>query len=218
MKFDKLYPKDVALIARKRTTKRKTRCLTVFLLLIVCGIVIFVKYIDVFIKAEVLNIILFTVLYLILCCYLSKFPFALISRSYIGVVKEVHVRNSKEGIYHGKMRRSITDVNIVELTLIPLNKKRPIKREVFFGGWQYRSIAEKYEVGDTVCFLDGTEFPYVIPKTASNHNSCVMCGLINVDNDTSECLHCGHSLMSVTKNDVEMLAKYGDSEVYSAFL
>ena len=131
------------------------------------------------------------VLSMLLPFVITRVPFCLFDRTFVGKVKHVHVQNeyvAVKGLAGSNLHISRTLATFVYLSLdLPDGKEKRIKTV-------QSGFIEEFKPGDTVFHLYGTKHTLVLPETAGDHVECPVCG----DDNRAEldCCHsCGHTLI-----------------------
>ena len=131
------------------------------------------------------------VLAMLLPFVITRVPFCLFDRTFVGKVKHVHVQNeyvAVKGLAGSNLHISRTLATFVYLTLdLPDGKEKRIKTV-------QSGFIEEFKPGDTVFHLYGTNHTIVLPEMAGDHVECPVCG----DDNRVEliaCHSCGHTLI-----------------------
>ena len=131
------------------------------------------------------------VLAMLLPFVITRVPFCLFDRTFVGKVKHVHVQNeyvAVKGLAGSNLHISRTLATFVYLTLdLPDGKEKRIKTV-------QSGFVEEFKPGDTVFHLYGTNHTIVLPEMAGNHVECPVCGDDNRAELTA-CHSCGHTLI-----------------------
>jgi ribosomal protein S27E len=131
------------------------------------------------------------VLAMLLPFVITRVPFCLFDRTFVGKVKHVHVQNeyvAVKGLAGSNLHISRTLATFVYLTLdLPDGKEKRIKTV-------QSGFIEEFKPGDTVFHLYGTNHTIVLPEMAGDHVECPVCGDDNRATLT-ECHSCGHTLI-----------------------
>ena len=131
------------------------------------------------------------VLAMLLPFVITRVPFCLFDRTFVGKVKHVHVQNeyvAVKGLAGSNLHISRTLATFVYLTLgLPDGKEKRIKTV-------QSGFIEEFKPGDTVFHLYGTNHTIVLPEKAGDHVECPVCGDDNRATLT-ECHSCGHTLI-----------------------
>ena len=131
------------------------------------------------------------VLAMLLPFVITRVPFCLFDRTFVGKVKHVHVQNeyvAVKGLAGSNLHISRTLATFVYLSLdLPDGKEKRIKTV-------QSGFIEEFKPGDTVFHLYGTNHTIVLPEMAGDHVECPVCG----DDNRVEliaCHSCGHTLI-----------------------
>ena len=131
------------------------------------------------------------VLAMLLPFVITRVPFCLFDRTFVGKVKHVHVQNeyvAVKGLAGSNLHISRTLATFVYLSLdLPDGKEKRIKTV-------QSGFIEEFKPGDTVFHLYGTNHTIVLPEMAGDHVECPVCGDDNRAALT-ECHSCGHTLI-----------------------
>ena len=131
------------------------------------------------------------VLAMLLPFVITRVPFCLFDRTFVGKVKHVHVQNEYvaiKGLAGSNLHISRTLATFVYLTLdLPDGKEKRIKTV-------QSGFIEEFKPGDTVFHLYGTNHTIVLPEMAGDHVECPVCGDDNRAELTA-CHSCGHTLI-----------------------
>ena len=131
------------------------------------------------------------VLAMLLPFVITRVPFCLFDRTFVGKVKHVHVQNeyvAVKGLAGSNLHISRTLATFVYLTLdLPDGKEKRIKTV-------QSGFIEEFKPGDTVFHLYGTNHTIVLPEMAGDHVECPVCGDDNRAELTA-CHSCGHTLI-----------------------
>ena len=136
------------------------------------------------------------VLALLLPFVITRVPFCLFDKTFVGTVKHVHVQNeyvAVKGLAGSNLHISRTLATFVYLSLdLPDGKEKRIKTV-------QSGFIEEFKPGDTVFHLYGTNHTIVLPEKAGDHVECPVCG----DDNRAELTHChscGHTLIKSIKD------------------
>ena len=131
------------------------------------------------------------VLAMLLPFVITRVPFCLFDRTFVGKVKHVHVQNeyvAVKGLAGSNLHISRTLATFVYLSLdLPDGKEKRIKTV-------QSGFVEEFKPGDTVFHLYGTNHTIVLPEMAGDHVECPVCGDDNRAELTA-CHSCGHTLI-----------------------
>ena len=131
------------------------------------------------------------VLSMLLPFVITRVPFCLFDRTFVGKVKHVHVQNeyvAVKGLAGSNLHISRTLATFVYLSLdLPDGKEKRIKTV-------QSGFIEEFKPGDTVFHLYGTNHTIVLPEMAGDHVECPVCGDDNRAELTA-CHSCGHTLI-----------------------
>ena len=131
------------------------------------------------------------VLAMLLPFVITRVPFCLFDRTFVGKVKHVHVQNeyvAVKGLAGSNLHISRTLATFVYLSLdLPDGKEKRIKTV-------QSGFIEEFKPGDTVFHLYGTNHTIVLPEMAGDHVECPVCGDDNRAELTA-CHSCGHPLI-----------------------
>lgn len=131
------------------------------------------------------------VLAMLLPFVITRVPFCLFDRTFVGKVKHVHVQNeyvAVKGLAGSNLHISRTLATFVYLSLdLPDGKEKRIKTV-------QSGFIEEFKPGDTVFHLYGTNHTIVLPEMAGDHVECPVCGDDNRAELTA-CHSCGHTLI-----------------------
>ncbi len=132
------------------------------------------------------------VLAMLLPFVITRVPFCLFDRTFVGKVKQVHVQNEYvaiKGLAGSPRYNSRTLATFVYLTVeLPDGKEKQYKAA------QGGGFMEEYKPGDTVFHLYGAKHTVVLPEMAGDHVECPVCGDDNRAELTA-CHSCGHTLI-----------------------
>ncbi len=189
MKKQKLrLPRDLRGHVRRAVIKKVAPCV---LLLIVFGAVLYLFGDRIFELVPPAVRIGTYVLAMLLPFVITRVPFCLFDRTFVGKVKHVHVQNEYvaiKGLAGSNLHISRTLATFVYLTLdLPDGKEKRIKTV-------QSGFIEEFKPGDTVFHLYGTNHTIVLPEMAGDHVECPVCGDDNRATLT-ECHSCGHTLI-----------------------
>ena len=131
------------------------------------------------------------VLAMLLPFVITRVPFCLFDRTFVGKVKHVHVQNeyvAVKGLAGSNLHISRTLATFVYLSLdLPDGKEKRIKTV-------QSGFIEEFKPGDTVFHLYGTNHTIVLPELSGDHVECPVCGDDNRAELTA-CHSCGHTLI-----------------------
>ena len=182
-------PRDLRGHVRRAVVKKLAPCV---LLLIVFGLVIFFLGDRIFALVPPAVRIGTYIVVMLIPFAVTRVPFCLFDRTFVGKVKKVHVQNeyvAVKGLSGSNLHISRTLVTFVYLTLELSNGKEKTIKAAQGGGF-----VEEYKPGDTVFHLYGTNHTVVLPETAGDHVECPVCGDDNRA-ELGECHSCGHTLI-----------------------
>ena len=132
------------------------------------------------------------VLAMLLPFVITRVPFCLFDRTFVGKLKHVHVQNEYvaiKGLAGSPRYNSRTLATFVYLTVaLPDGKEKHLKAA------QGGGFMEEYRINDSVFHLYGTNHTIVLPEMAGDHVECPVCGDDNRATLT-ECHSCGHTLI-----------------------
>ena len=139
------------------------------------------------------------VLAMLLPFVITRVPFCLFDRTFVGKVKHVHVQNeyvAVKGLAGSNLHISRTLATFVYLSLdLPDGKEKRIKTV-------QSGFIEEFKPGDTVFHLYGTNHTIVLPEMAGDHVECPVCGDDNRA-ELTECHSCGHTLIKSVKDVIQ---------------
>jgi ribosomal protein S27E len=181
-------PRDLRGHVRRAVIKKITPCV---LLLIAFGAVLYLFGERIFELVPPAVRIGAYVLAMLLPFVITRVPFCLFDRTFVGKVKQVHVQNeyvAVKGLAGSNLHISRTLATFVYLSLdLPDGKEKRIKTV-------QSGFIEEFKPGDTVFHLYGTNHTIVLPEMAGDHVECPVCGDDNRATLT-ECHSCGHTLI-----------------------
>ena len=181
-------PRDLRGHVRKAVFKKVAPCV---LLLIVFGAVLYLFGERIFELVPPAVRIGAYVLAMLLPFVITRVPFCLFDRTFVGKVKHVHVQNeyvAVKGLAGSNLHISRTLATFVYLSLdLPDGKEKRIKTV-------QSGFIEEFKPGDTVFHLYGTHHTIVLPEMAGDHVECPVCGDDNRVELTA-CHSCGHTLI-----------------------
>lgn len=182
-------PRDLRGHVRRAVCKKLAPCV---LLLIVFGLVLYFFGNRIFELVPPAVRIGTYVLAMLLPFVITRVPFCLFDRSFVGTVKRVHVQNEYvaiKGLAGSPRYNSRTLATMVYLTLeLPDGTQKHLKAA------QGGGFMEEYKPGDTVFHLWGAKHTVVLPEAAGDHVECPVCGDDNRAELTA-CHSCGHTLI-----------------------
>ena len=186
-------PRDLQGHVRRAVIKKILPCA---LLLLVFGVVLYFFGSRIFALVPPAVSIGAYVLALLLPFVITRVPFCLFDRTFVGKVNHVHVQNeyvAVKGLAGSNLHISRTLATFVYLSLdLPDGKEKRIKTV-------QSGFIEEFKPGDTVFHLYGTNHTIVLPEMAGDHVECPVCG----DDNRAEldCCHsCGHTLIKSIKD------------------
>ena len=181
-------PRDLRGHVRKAVMRKLTPCVLLF---IAFGAVLYLFGERIFELVPPAVRIGAYVLAMLLPFVITRVPFCLFDRTFVGKVKHVHVQNeyvAVKGLAGSNLHISRTLATFVYLSLdLPDGKEKRIKTV-------QSGFIEEFKPGDTVFHLYGTNHTIVLPEMAGDHVECPVCGDDNRAALT-ECHSCGHTLI-----------------------
>ena len=187
-------PRDLRGHVRKTVIKKTAPCVS---LLIVFGLVLYFFGERIFAVVPDAVQIGAYILFMLIPFAITRFPFCLFDKTFVGTVKRVHVQNEYvaiKGLAGSPRYNSRTLATMVYLTVeLPDGTEKHLKAA------QGGGFIEEYKPGYTVFHLYGTKHTLVLPETAGDHVECPVCG----DDNRAEldCCHsCGHTLIKSMKD------------------
>jgi ribosomal protein S27E len=181
-------PRDLRGHVSRAVIKKITQCV---LLLIAFGAVLYLFGERIFELVPPAVRIGAYVLAMLLPFVITRVPFCLFDRTFVGKVKHVHVQNeyvAVKGLAGSNLHISRTLATFVYLTLdLPDGKEKRIKTV-------QSGFIEEFKPGDTVFHLYGAKHTVILPEKAGDHVECPVCGDDNRATLT-ECHSCGHTLI-----------------------
>ena len=181
-------PRDLRGHVRRAVIKKITPCV---LLLIAFGAVLYLFGERIFELIPPAVRVGAYVLAMLLPFVITRVPFCLFDRTFVGKVKHVHVQNeyvAVKGLAGSNLHISRTLATFVYLTLdLPDGKEKRIKTV-------QSGFIEEFKPGDTVFHLYGTNHTIVLPEMAGDHVECPVCGDDNRAELTA-CHSCEHTLI-----------------------
>ena len=201
--MDKNLPNDIV----KYVKKKVARCVVIFAALGSASIGISVLSWQYFTgKTNAIFHICILLLLGIIPFWVSKFPWILIDRSWIGTVIDISIEQ-KTGTYTVGGGKSFPyDKNIIFLKVRKDNGKEVyiparefgIRSHAGFPVPNEGDVAQhlnEYSLGDTVYHFYGLKYNYIVKKN-SEMIDCIVCGSQN-QKERSACLSCGHTLVII---------------------
>jgi hypothetical protein len=189
-------PRDLRGHVRRAVIKKITPCV---LLLIAFGAVMYLFGERIFELVPPAVRIGAYVLAMLLPFVITRVPFCLFDRTFVGKVKHVHVQNeyvAVKGLAGSNLHISRTLATFVYLSLdLPDGKEKRIKTV-------QSGFIEEFKPGDTVFHLYGTNHTIVLPEMAGDHVECPVCGDDNRATLT-ECHSCGHTLIKSVRDVIQ---------------
>ncbi len=184
-----VLPRDLQGHVRKAVIRKLTPCV---LLLIAFGAVLYLFGERIFELVPPAVRIGAYVLAMLLPFVITRVPFCLFDRTFVGKVKSVHVQNeyvSAKGLAGSNLHISRTLTTFVYLTLeLPNGQEKRIKAA------QGGGFIEEFKPGDTVFHLYGAKHTLILPELAGDHVECPVCGNDNRA-ELPACHSCGHTLI-----------------------
>lgn len=200
-----ILPADIV----KYVKKRVVRCVALFVFLVCATVAISILTWNYFaVRTPLAFHILLIVLINAVPFFVSKFPWALIDRSWNGEIVAVDIKTKSDAFSAGGQTHSFTNHQI----MLDIKKKngKTVKikvREVGepnnvitkLSGYtvpnqgDIKQFMDYYSVGDRIYHFYGLKHYYVDKKNVSLYE-CVICGAEN-KKDRETCIECGHSII-----------------------
>jgi hypothetical protein len=152
----------------------------------------------------------------------TRFPFAILDRSWYGEIVDVEVKSRYSA--HGSARLTLRSEQVIllkirtpegeilrkEATVCDQRTSRPGLDDVGLIKSKAESHTSEYRIGDTVYHFYGLSELFVIGQRRSVNVNCVVCGSENPRTST-HCHHCGHTLLHTILNNDTPLDQGGSS-------
>ncbi len=187
-------PRDLQGHVRRAVIKKTLPCV---LLLLAFGVVLYFRGERIFEILPPIARIAAYILIMLLPFAITRFPFCLFDRTFVGTVKRVHVQNEYvaiKGLAGSPRYNSRTLATMVYLTLdLPDGTEKQLKAA------QGGGFIEEYKIGDNVFHLYGAKHTLVLPELSGDHVECPVCGDDNRAKLTA-CHSCGHTLIKSIKD------------------
>lgn len=124
---------------------------------------------------------------------ITRFPFCLFDRTFVGTVKRVHVKNEFTMEKKELFSPSYTSRRLIQAAYLDVQEPDGNERQVkiMLGN---NAIADEFHPGDTVFHLYGAKHAVILPELSGDHVECPVCG----DDNRAErdaCHSCGHTLI-----------------------
>ena len=182
-------PRDLQGHVRTAVIKKLAPCV---LLLIVFGLVIFFLGDRIFALVPPAVRIGTYIVVMLIPFAITRVPFCLFDRTFVGTITSVHVQNEYvaiKGLEGSSRHMSRTLATFVYLTI-----ELPDGKEKHYKAAQGGGFIEEYKPGQTVFHLYGAKHTVILPETAGDHVECPVCGDDNRA-ELTNCHSCGHTLI-----------------------
>ena len=125
-------------------------------------------------------------------------PLKLIDKSWWGTVEAVKINTytDSEVKYRPLRENRFTSIRII-LHVKTENSRNPVV--VWQQPCRFLVPENYYKTGDTVCYIDGTDYVCRLPNKQGDTVKCVICGLEN-DRNNENCAVCGHGIIKMKKD------------------
>ena len=125
-------------------------------------------------------------------------PLKLIDKSWCGTVEEVKINTFTDSINKARPTwENLYITNRIVLHVKIADKKNSMV--VWQQPYMYMIPEDYYKTGDTVCYVDGTDYVCRLPNKQGDTVKCVICGLEN-DRNNENCAVCGHGILKMKKD------------------
>ena len=139
-------------------------------------------------------VICYDALVILVFFFIVAVRFRLFDRTFWGTVSEVHIESVMDNRRPGKpSRENLYIKNVIHLTIV-LASGRTIKRKAFEGDAKLQQNLTKYEKGNKVFHLFGTNHIIVLPQKRDSYVECTVCQKMS-PKDQKCCSECGHTLL-----------------------
>ena len=133
------------------------------------------------------------VLAMLLPFVITRVPFCLFDRTFVGKVKHVHVKNEFTMEKKELFSPSYTSRRLIQAAYLDVQEPDGNERQVkiMLGN---NAIADEFHPGDTVFHLYGAKHAVILPELSGDHVECPVCGDDN-RTELTACHSCGHTLI-----------------------
>ncbi len=190
-----VLPRDLSGHVRKTVMRKLTPCV---LLLLVFGVVLYFWGERIFEILPPIARIAAYILTMLLPFAITRFPFCLFDKTFVGTVTNVHVKNEYTMEKKEQFSRSYTSRRLIQAAYLDVKEPDGSTRQVkiMLGN---NAIADEFHPGDTVFHLYGAKHTLILPELAGDHVECPVCGDDNRAELTA-CHSCGHTLIKSIKD------------------
>ena len=124
---------------------------------------------------------------------ITRIPFCLFDRTFVGTVSKVHVKNEYTMEKKEQFSRSYTSRRLIQAAYLDVKEPDGNVRQVkiMLGN---NAIADEFHPGDNVFHLYGAKHAIILPERSGDHVECPVCGDDNRV-ELSCCHSCGHTLI-----------------------
>ena len=183
-------PRDLQGHVRRAVIKKILPCA---LLLLAFGVVLYFWGERIFEILPPIARIAAYILTMLLPFAITRFPFCLFDRTFVGTVKRVHVKNEFTMEKKELFSPSYTSRRLIQAAYLDVQEPDGNERQVkiMLGN---NAIADEFHPGDTVFHLYGAKHAVILPELSGDHVECPVCG----DDNRAELTHChscGHTLI-----------------------
>lgn len=183
-------PRDLQGHVRRAVVKKTAPCV---LLLILLGLVLYFWGERIFEILPPIARIAAYILTMLLPFAITRFPFCLFDRTFVGTVKRVRVKNEFTMEKKELFSPSYTSRRLIQAAYLDVKEPDGNERQVkiMLGN---NAIADEFHPGDTVFHLYGAKHAIILPELSGDHVECPVC---SDDNrvELSRCHSCGHTLI-----------------------
>ena len=187
-------PEDIFRFSRK---KKKIRII-VFCLIMVAILLFLIFGRQYYEFWKPLNKILTLCATIVFVMIVTGVPLKLIDKSWWGTVEAVKINTytDSEVKYRPLRENRFTSIRII-LHVKTENSRNPVV--VWQQPCRFLVPENYYKTGDTVCYVDGTDYVCILPNKQGYTVKCVICGLEN-DRNNENCAVCGHGILKMKKD------------------
>lgn len=181
-------PEDIKAYIKKKNRKPVIKCSITMLVL---GVFLFLCDESFHYIPTVAKIISYIVI-LLIPVFAYKLPKLVFDRSWQGTIVKIFTDDEPYTPYKGRPDTNWASKTLIAFAIVKLENGELKTVKLRHGRYNnhFVKMIERYQIGDTIIHIKGTDIDQII---AHNSINCVVCGHVNALGE-SACDECGHSL------------------------
>ena len=181
-------PEDIKAYIKKKNRKPVIKCIITMLVL---GVFLFLCDESFHYIPTVAKIISYIVI-LLIPVFAFRLPKLVFDRSWQGTIVKIFIDDEPYSPYKGYPATLHPSKTLIAFAVVKLENGELKTVKLHHGRYNnhFFKMIERYQIGDTIIHIKGTDIDQIIAQSSIN---CVVCGHVNALGDDF-CDECGHSL------------------------